>query len=195
MFRYLHRPKLPVSPLATPGIVVAVAAAWSVLFALNGWLFSGFEITRYINWVFLPAGLRLLAVLELGWRGVAGLFLGGLVTSLSLGTVSPGSALALAGMSSLGCLAGVRVAERISEGQVRWQSMDALQVYVFATACAASNALLHCVYFASQGIIGEFLDNLIPMFIGDLAGSFLVIYCLAKPLCRRLQRPDLLPAG
>ena len=61
--------------------VAVVVLLWTLLFELNDWMFSSVERTPFINWVFLPAALRVVAVLLLGWRGVAGLFLGALLTN------------------------------------------------------------------------------------------------------------------
>ena len=60
--------------------VPAVALLWVGLYHLNDWMFAAFEEGRAANWIFLPAGLRLIAVLVLGWRGVLGLWLGTLAT-------------------------------------------------------------------------------------------------------------------
>ena len=46
--------------------ICAVALLWVALFEVNNWLFSITEVSRYINWIFLPAALRVLAVLVLG---------------------------------------------------------------------------------------------------------------------------------
>ena len=61
------------------GLVVVLL--WTGLFYLNEWLFSAVSLSSVINWVFLPAAIRMLAVMALGWVGVAGLFVGALLTT------------------------------------------------------------------------------------------------------------------
>lgn len=59
---------------------VALTLGSAVLFVsffhFNGWLFSELAYTQNVNWVFLPAGFRIVLVLILGLPGAAGITLG-----------------------------------------------------------------------------------------------------------------------
>ncbi len=55
-----------------------VAVLWVTLFKLNEWLFSTFEFAEHVNWIFLPAAVRVAAILLFRVRGAVGLFVGGL---------------------------------------------------------------------------------------------------------------------
>ncbi|HEY5994022.1 MAG TPA: hypothetical protein VIU46_05405, partial [Gallionellaceae bacterium] len=57
-----------------------VALSYWLLYYVNGWVFASFGVTSTISWVFLPAAIRMIAVLLFNWRGVAGLFAGTLAT-------------------------------------------------------------------------------------------------------------------
>lgn len=63
-------------------VVAVVALAWMASFEGNAWLFSELEHSGRAHWIFLPAALRLLAILMFGARGALGLVLGSLVTAL-----------------------------------------------------------------------------------------------------------------
>lgn len=56
--------------------VLIVAVAWVIVFKLNQLLFDGTRNSRWTHWIFIPAAVRIIAVMLLGWRGAAGLVLG-----------------------------------------------------------------------------------------------------------------------
>ena len=61
-------------------IVSGTALAWRAAFDLNMWLFSDAALTDRAHWVFLPAALRIMAVLILRTPGALGLMLGAYLT-------------------------------------------------------------------------------------------------------------------
>ena len=42
---------------------IAVALLWVLLFRLNRWAFSSIDVTVFISWIFLPAAIRMLAIM------------------------------------------------------------------------------------------------------------------------------------
>ena len=59
---------------------MVIFCAWCSAYYLNEWLFLQFILVKnFISWVFLPAAIRVLAVLLAGWIGVVGDFLGMLI--------------------------------------------------------------------------------------------------------------------
>jgi len=61
-------------------IIVGVAIVWLTLFNFNVWLFSHAAYNERAHWIFLPAAVRVLAVLLFGGRGAAGLIVGAYLT-------------------------------------------------------------------------------------------------------------------
>ena len=60
-------------------LVVVCAALFSLTHIGNDWLFQYLRLSDHINWIYLPAFLRVMYVLVLGpWWGFAAIFLGGL---------------------------------------------------------------------------------------------------------------------
>ena len=57
-------------------LILLSAFLFVSFFELNDWLFDFFEYSEGINWVFLPAGFRILLVLVLGLPGALGIILG-----------------------------------------------------------------------------------------------------------------------
>jgi len=64
------------SVLETAIMVAVSALLYVVFFHLNTLIFSSFEHIQGVNWVFLPAGFRVLLVLGMGLPGAAGILLG-----------------------------------------------------------------------------------------------------------------------
>ena len=98
------------NPLAVPNLTVrtflfqlgVVTGLWIGLFALNGWLFDRLAFSEQVSWIFLPAALRMIAVLLAGWVGALGIFLGSVATSIYLlGLNDPDYILIVGGISAL----------------------------------------------------------------------------------------------
>ena len=90
------------------GAALAVAVLWTCLFYANEWLFSNLSVSKVIHWIFLPAAIRMLAVMALGWVGAIGLFIGALLTNDMVSHSAWADAIAIAALSALGPLAAVR---------------------------------------------------------------------------------------
>jgi hypothetical protein len=55
-------------------VAVITALLFLAMLALNQWIFSELEFVRGVNWIYLPAGARLLCTLLFAEAGVVGLF-------------------------------------------------------------------------------------------------------------------------
>lgn len=151
-------------------------------FELNAWMFSQVKISENISWVFLPAAIRMLAVLLVGWAGVAGLFLGSLVVISHLVVNEPGHALVLATLSSVPSLLAARAVQRSLGIQTDLAGMTGRHLLVFGLAGGLVNSLAHTLYFAGrEGNLSPF-HGFIPMFVGDSVGTLLVLYAGAITL-------------
>jgi hypothetical protein len=151
--------------------VGAVAALWVLLFQLNSWLFARWETSALANWIFLPAALRLVAVLILGWRGAAGLFLGALITSALMNAPWPENVV-LPALSALGPVLAVKLAR----DHLRW-SVD-LQGLRYS----------HHAYLALSAPDLDWGSVFLTMVSGDLVGTF-VVMVIASAILRRLSLP------
>lgn len=168
------------------GEVAVVVLLWTLLFELNHWLFSFVEQTPFINWVFLPAALRMVAVLLLGWRGVAGLFLGALLTNQpELGLMD---SLTLSALSSATPWLAVVCARCCLNIAPDLAGLSFGQLLTISTIGALSSATLHNAYFSMQSANHHWVDGFVPMFVGDMVGTLVVLY-LSAAVLRRLPRP------
>jgi hypothetical protein len=167
-----HRPSIGAMIVFTVGI----ASVWVALFQLNNWLFSEINLTSFISWIFLPAAIRMLAVMIGGCAGALGLFFGAILTNLSLLEVEPLNAMVLAALSALGPVVAVHLCTRWLQLPVDLGGLQRSQLLVFAVAGAVFNVFPHNLFFYSIGLSHDAWSGVLPMFVGDLVGTLIVLY-------------------
>jgi hypothetical protein len=163
--------------------VCAATAAWVVLFQLNAWLFSSVEWAPVIiDWLFLPASVRLLAVMLFGRRGAIGLWIGTLVTNEGVFGDDLLESLTVATLSVAGPLLAVYLTMRWLDLPLSLKGLTGKQLMAFALMGALCNVIPHNVFFWLAGITPNPFAGLLPMFIGDLLGIAIVLYLLRSLL-------------
>jgi hypothetical protein len=167
--------------------VGGVALLWVVLYWLNAQLFAQLQYSTYINWIFLPAAVRVLAVLLFGWRGALGLFMGALITfDMTLGD-SGLSILVQTALSALAPWAAVHWTARWLKMNTDLQGLNFRQLALLCLAGAGLSAAAHTMLFSVQAHDPQLLWGFLPMFGGDLLGTLLVVY--AAHFALRLYSP------
>ena len=168
--------------------VVTTTLAYSLFYLLNGWLFHIARVSDTISWVFLPAAIRMLAVLMFGWAGVLGLFIGSMAVIWHLVIDDPAHAFILALLSSLPSMLAARFVQNAIAIGADLAGMTGRHLLSFGLAGGLVNSLVHTVYFATrEGSLGP-LHGFVPMFVGDTLGTLIVLYLGAVAL-RRVRIP------
>ena len=164
------------------GIIGGVAVAWHLLFTFNAWLMASYTYAAWASWVFMPAALRIIAVLVFGRVGAAGLVVGAFYTITqdpiidlphqALLALSSGAAPLLAvGL----CRAWFRLGENLHG--LKPSHIIALSIVGAATNSVLSNAVL--------ALAGRMADDWLPLvvvFLGDLNGTVLVLFAMSSVL-------------
>lgn len=159
------------------GQASVVALVWVTLYFCNDWLFSNLAISDRMSWVFLPAALRMLAVMLLGWVGAVGLFVGSLLTGwLSVADVQIGSLCLVSGISALAPLLAYVLCAKLLGIRTDLRGLDAYQLLCLSIVSAALSASLHSLHFSAIDYVHNFSDSFVPMFAGDLVGTLIVLY-------------------
>lgn len=153
-----------------------VALLWVLLYALNHWIFSVTEVSAFISWIFLPAALRMLAIMACGWAGALGLFVGALVTYQTDPTGGTVDRLVLAFLSATGPMLAFWFCTKLLNLSKDLSGLTAKQLLVFASTGALLNAVPHNIYFYLSGRMSSPMEGLVPMLVGDLVGTLLVLY-------------------
>lgn len=158
--------------------VAGVAILWVALFKLNGWLFDSFEFTQHVNWIFLPAAVRVAAVLLFGISGAVGLFLGALITSSPELSGGLFESLLAAAVSALAPLTAVYLVRRRLAISADLHGLSFGQLAAMSFAGAALSALAHTVLYTFQSSELGRMWGLFPMFAGDLLGTLIIVYAV-----------------
>ena len=167
---------------------IAVAMLWVLLFRLNRWAFSSFDVTVFISWIFLPAAIRMLAIMACDWVGAVGLFAGALFTNQADPTISLTDGIVLAFLSAIGPLLAFWFCTRLLRLPSTLTGLTAKQLLVFAAVGALLNAVPHNIYFYFSDRMTSPIEGLIPMFLGDLLGTLFVLYAASFALRLMFKR-------
>lgn len=153
-----------------------VAIAWYGLFHFNQWLFVSLSVSEQVNWIFLPAAIRMLAVVLFGWAGVLGLFLGSILTNQLFGEASPAAALTVSFLSALGPWLAFRTCTHWLHLPEDLTGLKPRHLLMLSAVGAFFISVPHCIFFYVSGISPRLFSDLIIMFTGDLIGTLLVLY-------------------
>jgi hypothetical protein len=157
--------------------IVGVAAVWIIFFRLNALLFGSLGHSHFAHWIFLPAAVRILAVLIFESPAAWGLILGAYATSTPDNALSVD--LAICFMSGLAPYIAVQICRKyggLASDLAGMTVSDIIRLSFFGAL--ANTALLNLTLFLLVGHRFDFIQ-LTTVFVGDLLGTALVIYALA----------------
>lgn len=186
-------PKAQTNFLTKTLLASVVALLWVLLYGLNQWAFSVAEVSSFISWIFLPAALRMLAVMVCDWVGAVGLFVGAMLTNQTDLTGGLGDGLILAFLSAIGPMLAFWFCTKLLSLSKDLSGLTAKQLFVFASTGALFNAVPHNIYFYLSGRMSNPIEGLVPMLVGDLVGTLIILYAASLALrfvSRRVSNPQ-----
>jgi hypothetical protein len=149
---------------------------YSALFFFNDWLTETVKYDLGVSWIYLPAGLRLFLILIFGLSGAIGIaaasfaisyfwaFPADLVTCIGIGLISGFAPL----LAKWVVISNIPINNDLSN--------LSLQKIIFCVVVyALMSAGLHQYWFVLRGLESGSLDHFLVMFVGDIAGSILLI--------------------
>lgn len=158
--------------------VLFVALSWVLLFQLNNYLFSGISVSNLVCWIFLPAFIRMLAVMIFEFAGALGLVLGAYI-SRDLTLAHSLTPIVLALISGIGPYLSMKLCQRSFSLPESFDGLRPQHLFIFAIAGGVVNAGLNHVYYHIAKIDYSVTNTLIPMMIGDFIGTLLMLYLAA----------------
>lgn len=166
--------------LESTALTLGSAVLFSGFFALNDWLFSQLSYREGVNWIFLPAGFRIILILVLGWQGAAGIMLGSVFISRELFQEHLGHvALLNAFVSGFAPWVVLKVLENRGKVNRQLRTLTSQQLLNFTLIYAAANALTHQITWQLLGWREvNLLVDIWPMFIGDTVGALIMLYSM-----------------
>lgn len=158
-------------------MVLATMIMFGAALLINELLFKQLEFAEGINWIYLPAGVRLLATLLFAEAGAIGLLaVSWLYCFFILFPHEPVRAFAGGILASVAPYLVYLGARRWLDLQGALANLAAWQVLACAVAYSLASPLLHHLWFALYEGRGNLLGSFAVMALGDLTGTVLLLF-------------------
>ncbi len=160
-------------------MVLATIIMFALMLALNEWLFLELEFVPGINWVYLPAGMRLLCTLLFAEAGAVGLLIiSWLVCFLHFFPNDFNRAFMGGILATVAPYAVYKLAQQIFGLRASLTNLTPKRLLICSIAYSVASPLLHHLWFFLHGDEGNLAQGFIVMFVGDLTGTLIVIYTM-----------------
>lgn len=169
-------------------MVAATMILFAIALAINEAFFTKLEFAAGINWIYLPAGVRLLCTLLFGEAGAVGLLL--ISWAVCFFYFFPNDPIRSFAGGILASAAPYLVylgARRLYGLQATLANLSPARLLYCALAFSIASPLLHHLWFALHDHKDDLLASFAAMAIGDLSGCLAVLYAFKWAL--RRQRP------
>ena len=167
--------------LINPLLIGVAALLYTACFLINAHIMAPLEFSIGVNWIFLPAGLRLLLTLLLGFSGALGISLASTLLSIFLYfPEDPLTAIGAGIISGLAPYAAKFLSFKDLKITSNLSNLDGSKLLNCIFIYSLTSPILHQTWFALRGLNHHnFVESLGVMVIGDLIGTAIIIY-LAK---------------
>ncbi|MGY6272599.1 hypothetical protein ACXIUT_23215 [Achromobacter denitrificans] len=154
----------------------------------NELIFTRSEFVRGINWIYLPAGIRLLATLLFGFAGATGLLLASWIACFYYFFPDDFIRSAVGGViATVAPLAAYLLATDVLKMGRNLRNLTSLGLLFCVILYALLNSTLHYVWAVASDASTPSLDKLLVMFVGDASGALVMCYAM-KVLLRAMRR-------
>ncbi len=158
-------------------MIAATMVMFGAALLINELLFKQLEFAEGINWIYLPAGVRLLATLLFGGAGAIGLLLvSWLYCFFILFPHEPVRAFAGGILASAAPYLVYLGAKRWLDLQGSLAGLADWKVLVCALAYSLASPLLHHIWFAVYEGREHLLGSFAVMAVGDFIGTVLLLF-------------------
>lgn len=156
--------------------VALSAALYMAFFYFNQFITLPLEETKGVNWIFLPAGIRIFITLILNYSGAAGLAVASLLINyIGFYKLDFTSTLGIAIICGIAPLLGRHFVIHNLKVQADLSNISLKQLLAIIIAYSLLSSGLHQIWFATRGLDSGSLNHFIAMFCGDVAGSILFV--------------------
>lgn len=175
--RYYWPQKYLSRTLSITVYIALTAIAWSLLYHFNQSIFETIKVNQFITWIFLPAFIRMLAVMIFGFPGALGLMLGAFITR-DISSVEWMQPLFLSLISGLAPYLSMLYCQRAFGLPTTLRGLHPQHLFVFAFAGSVTSAGLNHFYFYFSSLDCN-MYTFITMLVGDFIGTLLMLYLAA----------------
>ena len=126
--------------------------------------------------------MRVRAVLVCGRWAVLGLFAGALLTSDAVYVDDAAAAVLGAALTAIGPWLAIELFRLATRMPLDLRGLTPWHLLALSVLSALCNVLPHNLFFWLAGIRADPFSGLLPMFVGDLVGIFVVLYAVRLAL-------------
>ena len=156
--------------------IAITITALIVLTWINGLLFHRFEQSEGINWIFLPAGFRLLATLFFGFAGFVGLLIASIYLNFQYFAFQDDArALYGAVAASSGPYLAYLFAKHWFDLRPRFGNLTAGRLFFTGMLCGLMGPVLHHAFIWVHTGLVEW-PALMAMITGDVLGILIILF-------------------
>ncbi|TCS36242.1 hypothetical protein EDC30_10759 [Paucimonas lemoignei] len=155
------------------------AIVFLLVFLANEWLFNSdrFELVRGVNWIYLPAGMRLLCTLLFGGAGAIGVLLASWITCVFYFFPDDPLRSFAGGIASAAAPYLVyKMAQHLYGLQTSLVNLNAKRLVLLSVAYSVASPVLHHFWLLLRG--EPLTSSFFVMVLGDLLGTLVVIYTM-----------------
>lgn len=162
--------------------IVGVGLLFFLLRLISLYVFDFFVHNHLTMLIYLPAGIRLLAVAVFGWVGILGILLGWFLCYLLMGEQTFLESVVLGLLSGVTAFFSLRVWKWYYAIDNAFEKITLHLVISLVLVSALISALVRYFYFEMQNAETIFTDIFVIGLTGDLLGSFAVLYSIKLAL-------------
>lgn len=156
--------------------VLISAALYMAFFYFNQAITAPLEEAKGVNWIFLPAGIRIFITLILDYSGALGLAVASiLINYIGFYELDFTSTLGIAVICGAAPLLGRHFVIHNLKVQADLSNISMRQLLLIIIAYSLLSSGLHQLWFATRGLDSGSWNHFIAMFCGDVAGSILFV--------------------
>ena len=156
--------------------VVISAGLYMAFFYFNQYITFPLEAAKGVNWIFLPAGIRIFITLILDYSGAIGLAIASLLINyIGFYELDFTSTLGIAVICGGAPLLGRHFVIHNLKVQADLSNLSLKQLLLIILAYSLLSSGLHQLWFAARGLDSGSWNHFIAMLCGDVAGSILFV--------------------
>jgi hypothetical protein len=156
--------------------VLISAALYMAFFYFNQAVTAPLEDIKGVNWIFLPAGIRIFLTLIMGYSGAIGLAIASLLINyIGFYELDLISTFGIAAICGLAPLMGRHFVIHNLKVQADLSNISFTELLVTIVAYSLLSSGLHQLWFVTRGLDSGSWNHFLAMFCGDIAGSILFV--------------------
>lgn len=155
---------------------VISATLYMTFFYFNQLIMAPLEDTKGVNWIFLPAGIRIFITLILDYSGAIGLVIASLLINyIGFYDYDLTSIIGIAIICGVAPLLGRHFVIHNLKVETDLSNISIRQLLITIIAYSLLSSGLHQIWFATRGLDSGSWNHFTAMFCGDVVGSILFV--------------------